>query len=114
MVKALFGSASNKSNGNQSKGLPLVFACPITTYSTNQLEEVAPLLTAVEAAVMSGSWAVLMLSYAGQLYFSSSITFQRRSTRLVPRPLQRSERGLLRLPRSGKVQNPLAVAGTLL
>ena len=72
MVEALFGLSGNQSNGNQSKSLPLLFDCPITTYATNQLEEVAPLLRAVEAAAKSGNWAVLMLSYEAAPAFDGS------------------------------------------
>ncbi|MBA2527069.1 MAG: chorismate-binding protein, partial [Pyrinomonadaceae bacterium] len=72
MVEALFGLSSNQSNGNQSKSLPLLFDCPITTYATNQLKEVAPLLRAVEAAAKSGNWAVLMLSYEAAPAFDGS------------------------------------------
>jgi para-aminobenzoate synthetase / 4-amino-4-deoxychorismate lyase len=68
MVEAMFGSSDI-----QTKGLRLRFTSPLTAHSATQLEEVVPLLNAVDAAAKSGCWAVLMLSYEAAPAFDDAL-----------------------------------------
>jgi para-aminobenzoate synthetase/4-amino-4-deoxychorismate lyase len=68
MPVVMFGSSDL-----HAQGLNLYFTSPISTFSTNQCEEVVALIRAVDAAARSGAWVALMLSYEAAPAFDAAL-----------------------------------------